>query len=74
MVQTRITDTFCIGEGHPLALIGGPCVIESEDLPEDGRGRRSASASTCPSSLSRLLIRRIVLLLPPFAARNWIWG
>jgi len=30
MVQTRITDTLCIGEGHPLALIGGPCVIESE--------------------------------------------
>ena len=32
MVQTRITDTFCIGDGCPLALIGGPCVIESEDF------------------------------------------
>jgi 2-dehydro-3-deoxyphosphooctonate aldolase (KDO 8-P synthase) len=32
MIHTRITDTFCIGEGHPLALIGGPCVIESEDF------------------------------------------
>src|SRR6185295_14402936 len=32
MLQTRITDTLCIGEGHPLALIGGPCVIESEDF------------------------------------------
>ena len=32
MVHTRITDTLCIGEGHPLALIGGPCVIESEDF------------------------------------------
>ena len=32
MVQTRITDTLCIGEGCPLALIGGPCVIESEDF------------------------------------------
>src|SRR5919198_1481527 len=30
MVQARITDTLCIGEGYPLALIGGPCVIESE--------------------------------------------
>ena len=32
MVQARITDTLCIGEGYPLALIGGPCVIESEDF------------------------------------------
>ena len=32
MVQTRITDTLSIGEGYPLALIGGPCVIESEDF------------------------------------------
>jgi 2-dehydro-3-deoxyphosphooctonate aldolase (KDO 8-P synthase) len=32
MVHTRITDTLCIGEGYPLALIGGPCVIESEDF------------------------------------------
>ena len=32
MVHTRITDTLSIGEGYPLALIGGPCVIESEDF------------------------------------------
>src|SRR6266478_5429914 len=32
MVHTRITDTLCIGDGCPLALIGGPCVIESEDF------------------------------------------
>ena len=32
MVQTRITDTLHIGEGCPLTLIGGPCVIESEDF------------------------------------------
>lgn len=32
MIQTPITDTFCIGDGCPLALIGGPCVIESEDF------------------------------------------
>ena len=32
MVQTRITDTLCIGDGCPLALIGGPCVIESEEF------------------------------------------
>ncbi len=30
MGHTRITETVCIGEGYPLALIGGPCVIESE--------------------------------------------
>lgn len=30
MVQTRITESITIGDGHPLALIGGPCVIESE--------------------------------------------
>ena len=24
MVHTRITETLCIGEGYPLALIGGP--------------------------------------------------
>jgi 2-dehydro-3-deoxyphosphooctonate aldolase (KDO 8-P synthase) len=32
MIQTSITDTLCIGDGYPLALIGGPCVIESEDF------------------------------------------
>lgn len=32
MIQTSITDTLCIGDGCPLALIGGPCVIESEDF------------------------------------------
>src|SRR5438477_4379690 len=32
MVHTRITDILSIGEGCPLALIGGPCVIESEDF------------------------------------------
>jgi 2-dehydro-3-deoxyphosphooctonate aldolase (KDO 8-P synthase) len=32
VVQTSITDTLHIGDGCPLALIGGPCVIESEDF------------------------------------------
>ncbi len=32
MVQATITDQLTIGSGHPLALIGGPCVIESEDF------------------------------------------
>lgn len=32
MIQTPITDTLCIGNGCPLVLIGGPCVIESEDF------------------------------------------
>lgn len=32
MVQSRITETITIGDGQPLALIGGPCVIESEEF------------------------------------------
>ncbi|MEM9088826.1 MAG: 3-deoxy-8-phosphooctulonate synthase [Cyanobacteria bacterium P01_F01_bin.53] len=31
-VQTQIADKFAIGEGQPLALLAGPCVIESEDF------------------------------------------
>lgn len=30
MIRTQITETLTIGDGCPLALIGGPCVIESE--------------------------------------------
>ncbi|MBW4613047.1 MAG: 3-deoxy-8-phosphooctulonate synthase [Desmonostoc vinosum HA7617-LM4] len=29
---TQITESLCIGDGYPLTLIGGPCVIESEDF------------------------------------------
>ncbi|MBM3224913.1 MAG: 3-deoxy-8-phosphooctulonate synthase [Candidatus Tectomicrobia bacterium] len=32
MKDVSITETITIGEGHPLVLIGGPCVIESEDF------------------------------------------
>src|SRR6476469_9090983 len=32
MIQTQITDTITIGDDCPLTLIGGPCVIESEDF------------------------------------------
>ncbi len=32
MIQTQITDTLSIGDGCSLALIGGPCVLESEDF------------------------------------------
>ena len=32
MHQTQITNTLSIGDRHPLTLIGGPCVIESEDF------------------------------------------
>ena len=32
MHQTKITDTLSIGDRHPLTLIGGPCVIESEEF------------------------------------------
>ncbi|AFY35636.1 3-deoxy-8-phosphooctulonate synthase [Calothrix sp. PCC 7507] len=32
MIKTQITENLFIGEGSPLTLIGGPCVIESEDF------------------------------------------
>jgi 2-dehydro-3-deoxyphosphooctonate aldolase (KDO 8-P synthase) len=32
MIQTQITESLSIGDGCPLTLIGGPCVIESEDF------------------------------------------
>lgn len=32
MIQTQITDAITVGDGQPLVLIGGPCVIESEDF------------------------------------------
>lgn len=32
MIQTQVTETLKIGDGCPLTLIGGPCVIESEDF------------------------------------------
>ncbi|PSB04141.1 3-deoxy-8-phosphooctulonate synthase [Merismopedia glauca] len=32
MKQTQITDTLIIGDRSPLALIAGPCVIESSDF------------------------------------------
>lgn len=32
MIRAQITDTLAVGEGHPLVLIGGPCVIESSDF------------------------------------------
>jgi 2-dehydro-3-deoxyphosphooctonate aldolase (KDO 8-P synthase) len=32
MTRTQITETLSIGDRQPLTLIGGPCVIESEDF------------------------------------------
>lgn len=32
MVQVNVTEQVTIGDGQPLVLIGGPCVIESEDF------------------------------------------
>ena len=32
VVQTQIADKFSIGDNQPLALLAGPCVIESEDF------------------------------------------
>ena len=30
--QVQVNETVTIGEGCPLTLISGPCVIESEDF------------------------------------------
>lgn len=32
MIKAQITDTLSIGDRQPLTLIGGPCVIESEEF------------------------------------------
>ena len=32
MISTQVTETLAIGDNQPFALIGGPCVIESEDF------------------------------------------
>jgi 2-dehydro-3-deoxyphosphooctonate aldolase (KDO 8-P synthase) len=32
MTRVQVTETLAIGEGCPFTLIGGPCVIESEDF------------------------------------------
>jgi 2-dehydro-3-deoxyphosphooctonate aldolase (KDO 8-P synthase) len=32
MNRVQMTDKLMIGQGHPLTLIAGPCVIESEDF------------------------------------------
>lgn len=32
MQKVQINQNICIGEGHPLTLFGGPCVIESEEF------------------------------------------
>jgi 2-dehydro-3-deoxyphosphooctonate aldolase (KDO 8-P synthase) len=32
MIQTQITDSITVGDGQPLLLIGGPCVVETEDF------------------------------------------
>lgn len=32
MIRTQVTDTLAIGDGCPLTLLSGPCVIESEDF------------------------------------------
>jgi len=32
MIQTQITENLTVGDGQPLLLIGGPCVIETADF------------------------------------------
>ena len=32
MIEVNITPSISLGEAHPLVVISGPCVIESEDL------------------------------------------
>jgi 2-dehydro-3-deoxyphosphooctonate aldolase (KDO 8-P synthase) len=32
VIQTKVTETVVVGDGQPLLLIGGPCVVESEEF------------------------------------------
>ena len=32
MIQTQITENLTVGDGQPLLLLGGPCVIETSDF------------------------------------------
>jgi 2-dehydro-3-deoxyphosphooctonate aldolase (KDO 8-P synthase) len=32
MIRAHLTETIAVGDGCPLVLLGGPCVIESEDF------------------------------------------
>jgi len=32
VIQTKITEKIVVGDGQPLLLIGGPCVVESEEF------------------------------------------
>ena len=32
MIKTQITNNIAVGDGCPLTLFGGPCVIESEEF------------------------------------------
>lgn len=32
MIQTRITDAIIVSDGQPFCLLGGPCVVESEEF------------------------------------------
>lgn len=32
MIQTKVTEKITAGDGQPLLLIGGPCVVESEEF------------------------------------------
>lgn len=32
MIQTKVTEKVVAGDGQPLLLIGGPCVVESEEF------------------------------------------
>jgi len=32
MIQTKVTEKIVAGDGQPLLLIGGPCVVESEEF------------------------------------------
>ena len=32
MIQAQVTEKIAVGDGQPLLLIGGPCVVESEEF------------------------------------------
>jgi 3-deoxy-D-manno-octulosonic acid (KDO) 8-phosphate synthase len=42
MIRAQITNTLSIGDRQPLTLIGGPCVVESEDFTQ-----KMVKASNC---------------------------
>jgi 2-dehydro-3-deoxyphosphooctonate aldolase (KDO 8-P synthase) len=45
MGKVKITDNITVGDGYPLLVVAGPCVIESRRLCEDVAGRMREACS-----------------------------